>query len=127
MPNDCGPGMPWNGNSLFALYNANRFVAAYIRLGTMANQKKLFFHLREAKSKISVLDEGDMRSDQVKLIAKRLGVTEHAVIDMNRRLGGDASLNGADPRGRRSRRVAGSAGGRIPGPGNDARRARRVR
>ena len=34
-----------------------------------------------------------MRPDQVKLIAKRLGVTEHAVIDMNRRLGGDASLN----------------------------------
>src|SRR5207302_11276194 len=30
---------------------------------------------------------------QVKLIAKRLGVTEQDVIDMNRRLGGDASLN----------------------------------
>ena len=65
-----------------------------VKMGTTANQKKLFFHLREAKSKISVLDEGDMRPDQVKLIAKRLGVTEHAVIDMNRRLGGDASLNG---------------------------------
>jgi RNA polymerase sigma-32 factor len=62
-------------------------------MGTTANQKKLFFHLREAKSKISVLDEGDMRPDQVKLIAKRLGVTEHNVIDINRRLGGDASLN----------------------------------
>jgi RNA polymerase sigma-32 factor len=36
-----------------------------------------------------------MRPDQVKLIAKRLGVTERAVIDMNRRLGGDASLNDA--------------------------------
>ena len=34
-----------------------------------------------------------MRPDQVKLIAKRLGVTEKDVIDMNRRLGGDASLN----------------------------------
>ena len=64
-----------------------------VKMGTSANQKKLFFHLRKAKSKISVLDEGDMRPDQVKLIAKRLGVTEHAVIDMNRRLGGDASLN----------------------------------
>jgi RNA polymerase sigma-32 factor len=64
-----------------------------VRMGTTANQKKLFFHLREAKSKISVLDEGDMRPDQVKLIAKRLGVTEHNVIDINRRLGGDASLN----------------------------------
>ena len=64
-----------------------------VKMGTTANQKKLFFHLRQAKSKISALDEGDMRPDQVKLIAKRLGVTEQDVIDMNRRLGGDASLN----------------------------------
>ena len=64
-----------------------------VRMGTTANQKKLFFNLRKAKSKISVLDEGDMRPDQVKLIAKRLGVTETDVIDMNRRLGGDVSLN----------------------------------
>jgi len=64
-----------------------------VKMGTSANQKRLFFHLRKAKSKISVLDEGDMRPDQVKLIAKRLGVTEQHVIDMNRRLGGDASLN----------------------------------
>ena len=64
-----------------------------VKMGTTANQKKLFFRLREAKSRISALDEGDMRPDQVKLIAKRLGVTERAVIDMNRRLGGDASLN----------------------------------
>jgi RNA polymerase sigma-32 factor len=64
-----------------------------VKMGTTANQKKLFFNLRKAKSKISALDEGDMRPDQVKLIAKRLGVTEQDVIDMNRRLGGDASLN----------------------------------
>ena len=64
-----------------------------VKMGTTANKKRLFFHLREAKSKISVLDEGDMRPDQVKLIVKRLGVTEQDVIDMNRRLGGDASLN----------------------------------
>jgi RNA polymerase sigma-32 factor len=62
-------------------------------MGTTANQKKLFFSLRRAKSRISALDEGDMRLDQVKLIAKRLGVAEQDVIDMNRRLGGDASLN----------------------------------
>jgi RNA polymerase sigma-32 factor len=64
-----------------------------VKMGTTSNQKKLFFHLREAKSKIFALDEGDMRPDQVKFIAKRLGVTEQHVIDMNRRLGGDASLN----------------------------------
>jgi len=49
--------------------------------------------LRKAKNRISVLDEGDMRPDQVKLLAERLGVAERNVIDMNRRLGGDASLN----------------------------------
>jgi RNA polymerase sigma-32 factor len=64
-----------------------------VKMGTTANQKKLFFNLRKAKSKISALDEGDLRPDQVKIIAKRLGVTEQDVIDMNRRLGGDASLN----------------------------------
>jgi len=64
-----------------------------VKMGTTANQKKLFFNLRKAKSKISALDEGDLRPDQVKLIARRLGVTEQDVIDMNRRLGGDASLN----------------------------------
>jgi RNA polymerase sigma-32 factor len=64
-----------------------------VKMGTTANQKKLFFNLRKAKSKISALEEGDLRPDQVKLIAKRLGVTEQDVIDMNRRLSGDASLN----------------------------------
>jgi RNA polymerase sigma-32 factor len=64
-----------------------------VKMGTTANQKKLFFNLRKAKSKISALDEGDLRPDQVKLIAKRLGVNEQDVVDMNRRLGGDSSLN----------------------------------
>jgi RNA polymerase sigma-32 factor len=64
-----------------------------VKMGTTANQKKLFFNLRKAKSKISALSEGDMRPDQVAIVAKRLGVTETDVIDMNRRLGGDASLN----------------------------------
>src|SRR6187397_3485514 len=64
-----------------------------VKMGTTANQKKLFFNLRKAKSKISALEEGDLRPDQVQLIAKRLGVTEQDVVDMNRRLGGDTSLN----------------------------------
>ena len=64
-----------------------------VKMGTTANQKKLFFNLRKAKSKISALEEGDLRPDQVQLIAKRLGVTEQDVVDMNRRLGGDVSLN----------------------------------
>src|SRR5712691_2058161 len=64
-----------------------------VKMGTTANQKKLFFNLRKAKSKISVFDEGDLRPDQVKLIARRLGVTEQNVVEMNRRLGGDVSLD----------------------------------
>jgi RNA polymerase sigma-32 factor len=64
-----------------------------VKMGTTANQKKLFFNLRKAKSRISALEEGDLRPDQVKLIAERLGVTEQDVVDMNRRLGGDVSLN----------------------------------
>jgi RNA polymerase sigma-32 factor len=64
-----------------------------VKMGTTANQKKLFFNLRKAKSRISVLEEGDMRLDQVKIIARRIGVTPTDVIYMNRRLGGDVSLN----------------------------------
>ena len=64
-----------------------------VKMGTTASQKKLFFNLRKAKSQISALDEGDLRPDQVKVIATRLGVPEQDVVDMNRRLGGDSSLN----------------------------------
>src|SRR5881628_2662875 len=64
-----------------------------VKMGTTANQKRVFFNLRKAQNKISALEEGDLRPDQVKLIAKRLGVTEQDVVDMNRRLGGDVSLN----------------------------------
>jgi len=64
-----------------------------VKMGTTANQKKLFFNLRKAKGRISALDEGDLRPDQVKQIATKLGVHEQEVIEMNRRLGGDSSLN----------------------------------
>jgi RNA polymerase sigma-32 factor len=64
-----------------------------VKMGTTANQKKLFFNLRKAKGHISAYEEGDLRPEQVKSIATRLGVSEQDVVDMNRRLGGDASLN----------------------------------
>ena len=64
-----------------------------VKMGTTANQKKLFFNLRKVKSQIEALEEGDLRPDQVQLIAKKLGVTEEDVVSMNRRLGGDTSLN----------------------------------
>ncbi len=64
-----------------------------VKIGKTASQKKLFFNLRKAKSRISALEDGDLRADQVATIAKRLGVAQQEVVDMNRRLGGDASLN----------------------------------
>jgi RNA polymerase sigma-32 factor len=64
-----------------------------VKIGTTANQKKLFFKLRSAKNKIAAFDGGDLRPDQVALIAKNLDVTDQEVVDMNRRLGGDKSIN----------------------------------
>ncbi len=64
-----------------------------VKMGTTANQKKLFFNLRKVKGQIQAIDDGDLRPDQVSEIATRLGVTEEDVISMNRRLGGDTSLN----------------------------------
>jgi RNA polymerase sigma-32 factor len=64
-----------------------------VKMGTTASQKKLFFNLRRIKGQIQALEDGDLRPDQVKEIAKRLGVPEEDVISMNRRLSGDASLN----------------------------------
>ena len=66
-----------------------------VKLGTTAAQKKLFFNLRKAKSKIGALEEGDLRPEHVQKIATDLGVQEDEVVSMNRRMsgGGDSSLN----------------------------------
>jgi RNA polymerase sigma-32 factor len=64
-----------------------------VKMGTTAAQKKLFFNLRRAKSQLQALEEGDLKPEHVKTIARKLGVSEDDVVSMNRRLGGDASLN----------------------------------
>ncbi len=65
-----------------------------VKIGTTAAQKKLFFNLRKAKGQIKAIEDGDMRPEQVALIATKLGVTEEEVISMNRRLAApDHSLN----------------------------------
>ena len=65
-----------------------------VKLGTTSAQKKLFFNLRKAKSRIGALEEGDLRPEHVQKIAHDLNVSEDEVVAMNRRLsGGDASLN----------------------------------
>jgi RNA polymerase sigma-32 factor len=64
-----------------------------VKMGTTAAQKKLFFNLRRAKSQLQALEEGDLKPEHVKTIATKFGVSEEDVVSMNRRLGGDASLN----------------------------------
>src|ERR1700704_3047927 len=64
-----------------------------VKIGTTANQKKLFFKLRSAKNRIAAFESGDLRPDQVASIAQSLDVPSQDVIDMNRRLGGDKSIN----------------------------------
>ncbi|MDZ7628960.1 MAG: RNA polymerase sigma factor RpoH [Parvularculaceae bacterium] len=65
-----------------------------VKIGTTAAQKKLFFNLRKIKGQIDAIEDGDLRPDQVKLIADKLGVGQDDVVQMNRRMiGGEASLN----------------------------------
>jgi RNA polymerase sigma-32 factor len=64
-----------------------------VKLGTTSSQKKLFFNLRKVKSQLNAYEDGDLKPDQVKEIATRLGVPEGDVVSMNQRMQGDASLN----------------------------------
>ncbi|TPG12117.1 RNA polymerase sigma factor RpoH [Sphingomonas oligophenolica] len=66
-----------------------------VKMGTTAAQKKLFFNLRRMKSKLDAFEDGDLKPEDVTKIATDLGVAEHDVVSMNRRMamGGDTSLN----------------------------------
>jgi RNA polymerase sigma-32 factor len=64
-----------------------------VRIGTTEAQRRLFFKLRQAKSSIAALEDGDLRPDHVAAIAQRLHVSGADVIEMNRRLAGDVALN----------------------------------
>ncbi len=66
-----------------------------VKMGTTAAQKKLFFNLRRMKKNLDAYEDSDLHPDQVTSIATKLGVSEHEVVNMNRRMmmGGDASLN----------------------------------
>jgi RNA polymerase sigma-32 factor len=64
-----------------------------VKIGTTRSQRTLFYKLRSAKSKIAAFESGDLRPDQVVLLAKDLNVSSQDVVDMNRRLVGDASIN----------------------------------
>jgi RNA polymerase sigma-32 factor len=65
-----------------------------VKMGTTADQKKLFFNLRRIKMQLQALEDGDLTPENTRRIATSLGVPESAVTDMNRRLAGsDPSLN----------------------------------
>jgi RNA polymerase sigma-32 factor len=65
-----------------------------VKLGTTSSQKRLFFNLRRAKSRLNELGAGDLSDEAVARIAKQLGVSEQEVVEMNRRLAGsEASLS----------------------------------
>ena len=64
-----------------------------VKMGTTANQKRLFFNLRRLKGRIQAIDDGDLKPEQVEAIATKLNVSPEEVVSMDRRLSGDASLN----------------------------------
>jgi RNA polymerase sigma-32 factor len=64
-----------------------------VRIGSTSAQRTLFFKLRQTKNRIAALQEGEIRPDDTKLIAERLGVSERDVIEMDQRIEGDMSLN----------------------------------
>ncbi|HEX9701233.1 MAG TPA: RNA polymerase sigma factor RpoH [Rhodospirillales bacterium] len=65
-----------------------------VKLGTVASQKKLFFSLRSLKSRLNILDSGDLTAEQADEISDAVGVSADDVVNMNRRLGTrDLSLN----------------------------------
>ena len=97
-----------------------------VKMGTTAAQKKLFFNLRRMKGQIKALEDGDLRPDQVKQIATKLGVPEDDVISMNRRLGGDASLN-APVRADERRPASGRTGWSTTTPSQEERACRDAR
>ena len=65
-----------------------------VKIGTTAAQKKLFFNLKKIKHQLSPNNTGDLRTEHVEEISKRLNVKKEEVISMNRRLlGKEKSLN----------------------------------
>ena len=64
-----------------------------VKMGTKAAQKKLFYNLNRIKARLGIYENKELEPEVVKDIAKELVVDESDVVEMNRRLGGDKSLN----------------------------------
>ncbi|MBE6462991.1 MAG: sigma-70 family RNA polymerase sigma factor [Alphaproteobacteria bacterium] len=64
-----------------------------VKIGTVAAQKKLFYNLSRIKARLGLYENKELAPTVVKQIAKELMVDEQDVTEMNRRIGGDTSLN----------------------------------
>ena len=65
-----------------------------VKMGTTSAQKKLFFNLKKIKNQLSINNKGDLKTEHVEEISKRLNVKKEEVVSMNRRLlGKESSLN----------------------------------
>ena len=64
-----------------------------VKIGTVAAQKKLFYNLGRIKARLGIYDNKELAPTVVKQIANELVVDERDVVEMNRRIGGDSSLN----------------------------------
>ena len=64
-----------------------------VKIGTVAAQKKLFYNLGRIKARLGIYDNKELAPSEVKQIAHELVVDERDVVEMNRRIGGDSSLN----------------------------------
>ena len=64
-----------------------------VKIGTVAAQKKLFYNLGRLKARLGIYENRELEPNEVKQIAHELVVDEKDVIEMNRRIGGDKSLN----------------------------------
>ena len=65
-----------------------------VKMGTTSAQKKLFFNLKKIKNQLSISSKGDLKTEHIEEISKRLNVKKEEVVSMNRRLlGKESSLN----------------------------------
>lgn len=64
-----------------------------VKIGTVAAQKKLFYNLSRIKARLGLYENKELEPKVVKAIAHELMVDEKDVTEMNRRIGGDSSLN----------------------------------
>lgn len=74
----------------------NEFVLSswsLVKIGTQAAQKKLFFSLKKIKAKLGIYHDSDLTPTEVKDVANELDVSEDDVVEMNRRVSKDSSLN----------------------------------